>query len=65
MEKQNFNNSLKNIPILLKSSYQLKLTDRSESAIKRMRLNAHFLMSGNVTECDEESFGFNELSSTD
>lgn len=65
MEKQNFNNSLKNIPILLKSSYQLKLTDRSESAIKRMRLNAHFFMSGSVIECDEESFGFNELSSTD
>ena len=65
MEKQNFNNSLKNIPILLKSSYQLKLTDRSESAIKRMRLNAHFFMSGNVIECDGESFGFNELSSTD
>ena len=65
MEKQNFNNSLKNIPILLKSSYQLKLTDRIESAIKHMRLNAHFFMSGNVIECDKESFSFKELSSTD
>ena len=58
MEKINFNQSLKNIPIPSKSSYQLKLFDKIESVIKHIRWKAHFFMSSNVIECDKESFGF-------
>ena len=42
MEKINFNYSLKNIPTPSRSSYQLKLIDKIESAFKRMRWKAFF-----------------------
>ena len=58
MGKINFNYSLKNIPTKLKLSYQPKLIDKIESVIKLMRMKAHFFMSGNVIECDKESFSF-------
>ena len=58
MEKINCNYSLKDMPIPWKSSNQLKLTDKIEIIIKRMRWKAHFFMSGNMIECDKESFGF-------
>ena len=41
-----------------KLSYQLKLIDKTESVIIRMRWKAHFFMDGNVIECDKESLGF-------
>ena len=42
MERINLNYSLKNIPILIKSSYQLKRIDKIESVIKRMKWKTLF-----------------------
>ena len=49
---------MKNIPIPSKSLYQLKLIDKFESVIKRIRWEAHFFMIGNVIKCDKESSSF-------
>ena len=59
MEKINFNYSLKNIPTPSRSSYQLKLIDKIESVIKRMRWKAFFfLKDNNSNETARETFGF-------
>ena len=59
MEKINFNYSLKNIPTPSRSSYQLKLIDKIESVIKRMRWKAFFfLKDNNSNETVRETFGF-------
>ena len=58
MEKINFNYSLKNIPVPSKSSYKLKLIDKIESVIKRMRWKAHFFINGDSTETKKETYGF-------
>ena len=44
MEKLNFNYSLKNIPIPDKKSYLIKLVDKIESVVKRMRWKAYFYL---------------------
>ena len=59
MEKINFNYSLKNIPTPSRSSYQLKLIDKNESVIKRMRWKAFFfLKDNNSNETERETFAF-------
>ena len=68
MERINLNYSLKNIPILIKSSYQLKLIDKIESVIKRMKWKTLFFLRGNsntnkaknndTTESEKDTFGF-------
>ena len=56
MEKINFNYLLKNIPIPSKTSYELKLIEKIESVIKRMRWKAFFHL--NKNEVETEKFGF-------
>ena len=59
MEKINYNYLLKNIPTPRNTSYQLKLIEKVESVIKRMRWKAHFFLNGNNTEeTRKETFGF-------
>ena len=59
MGKVNFNYSLKNILTLSRSSYQLKLIDKIESVIKRMRWKAFFfLKDNNSNETARETFVF-------
>ena len=65
MERINLNYSLKNIPIPTKSAYCLKLIDKIESVIKRMRWKAFFFLTcnssnANNNNCDnmKETFGF-------
>ena len=59
MEKINYNYSLKNIPTPSITSYQLKLIEKVESVIKRMRWKAHFFLNGdNTEEIRKETFGF-------
>ena len=50
MEKINYNYSLKNIPTASITSYQLKLIEKVENLIKRMRWKAHFFLNGNNAE---------------
>ena len=49
MEKLSFGYSLKNIPIPSERSYKLKLMEKTEMLIKRMRWKAIF------SECDEQT----------
>ena len=59
MGKINCNYSLKNIPTSSITSYQLKLIEKVESVIKRMRWKAHFFLIGdNTEEMRRETFGF-------
>ena len=59
MEKINFNYLLKNIPTPSRSSYQLKLTDKIEAVIKRMRWKVFFFLKCNkINEIWRKSFGF-------
>ena len=67
MERINLNYSLKNIPVPTKSSYQLKLIDKNESVIKRMRWKTLFSLRDNsdtnnnnndISENEKETFGF-------
>ena len=60
MEKINFNYSLKNIPLPSKSSYQLKLIDKVESLIKRMRWKAYFFLSNTYDDSinKKANYGF-------
>ena len=66
MERINLNYSLKNIPVPTKSSYQLKLIDKNESVIKRMRWKTLFFLrdnsdtnnNNNISENEKETFGF-------
>ena len=59
MEKINYNYSLKNIPTPSITSYQLKLIEKVESVIKRMRWKAHFFLNGdNTEEIRKETFSF-------
>ena len=59
MGKINYNYSLKNIPTSSITSYQLKLIEKVESVIKRMRWKAHFFLNGdNTEEIRKETLGF-------
>ena len=58
MQKINFNNLLKNIPVPSQSSHKLNIIDKIESVIKRMRWKAHFLINGDSTETKKETDGF-------
>ena len=54
MEKLNFEYSLKNIQTPSDTSYKLKLTEKIESVIKRMRWKAqHFLKDDKQNESKE------------
>ena len=44
MERTSFNYSLKNIPVPTLSSYKLRLIEKTESVIKRMRWKAHYFL---------------------
>ena len=44
MEKLDINYSLKNIPIPPNESYLIKLVEKTESVVKRMRWRAHFFL---------------------
>ena len=59
MEKISFNYSLKNIPFPDKSLYTLKLTEKIESVIKRMRMESLFLFEQrNIRKQQKNTFGF-------
>ena len=59
MEKRKYNYSLKNIPTPSIISYQLKLIEKVENVIQRMRWKAHFFLNGNnAEEIRKETFGF-------
>ena len=59
MEKINFGYSLKNIPTPDETSYKLKLVDKIENVIKRIRWKAHFFIKGTDDEpTRNEHFGF-------
>ena len=61
MEKLNYNYSFKNIPTPTRASYQLTLTEKIESVIKRMLWKAHFFLNGDKKENGTKiSFGFNQ-----
>ena len=44
MEKLDIDYSLKNIPIPPNESYLIKLLEKTESVVKRMRCRAHFFL---------------------
>ena len=57
--KTNFKYSLKNIPTPSKTNYHLKLIDKIESVIKRMRWKASFFLSEPKENLEKpETFGF-------
>ena len=74
MEKLKFNYSLKNIPIPPNESYKLKLVEKMELVVKRMRWKAHFFLEeqkkkNNNTErtneerqSEKEKYGFKSKS---
>ena len=59
IEKISFNYSLKNIPFPDKSSYTLKLMEKIESVVKRMRWKAYFYLNKETQEKQQKNtFGF-------
>ena len=61
MERISFNYSLRNIPVPTLGSYKLRLIEKIESVIKRMRWKAHFFLkedSNNETKQEKETYGF-------
>ena len=71
MKKFDFDYSMKNIPIPSNRSYKLKLVDKMELVVKRMRWKAHFYFEdqkrknkGELTKNQErkENFGFKSKS---
>ena len=63
MEKINFNYSMKNIPVPSNSNYKLKLIEKVELLIKRMRWRAHFFLNEkrndtSEIETEKENYGF-------
>ena len=59
MERTNFTYSLKNIPTPTKKNYHLKLIDKVESVIKRMRWKAAFFLNKTNEDLEKpETFGF-------
>ena len=68
MERINLNYSLKNIPLPTRSSCQLRLIEKLESVIKRMRWKSFFFPrdnndikktnSNDINESGKETFGF-------
>ena len=59
MEIFTFEHSLKNIPIPSPTSYKLKLIEKIESVIKRMRWKANFFLRENLTQTEQkEKYGF-------
>ena len=61
MERTSFDYSLKNIPVPTLSSYKLRLIEKTESVIKRMRWKVHFFLkedSNDETKQERESYGF-------
>ena len=60
MEKLSFDYSLKNIPLPDERSFQLKLIEKIESILKRMRWKAHFFLSkANQQPETLKTYGFN------
>ena len=55
MEKNSFNYSLKNIPLPDKSSHTLKLMEKIESVIKRMRWKAYFYLNKETQEKQQKN----------
>ena len=60
MERINLNYSLKDIPMPIKSSYQLKLIEKIESVIKCMRWKTFFFLRDNSDINKTNSNGINE-----
>ena len=61
MERTSFNYSPKNIPVPTLSLYKLRLIEKIESVIKRMRWKAHFFLkedNNDETKQERESYGF-------
>ena len=59
MEKLDIDYSLKNIPIPSNESYLMKLIEKIESVVKRMRWRAHFFLQENrESDIRREDFGF-------
>ena len=59
MEKKSYDYSLKNIPIPLKTSYDLKLIEKIESVIKLMGWKVYFSLNERKCESDNKNtFGF-------
>ena len=59
MEKFNINYSLKNIPIPSNESHLIKLIEKIESVVKRMRWRAHFFLQvKHESDIRKENFGF-------
>ena len=59
MEKISYDYSLKNIPIPSKTSCNLKLIEKIESVIKRMRWKAYFFLNEGKCQSDNKNtFGF-------
>ena len=59
MEKLDIDYSLKNIPIPSNESYLIKLIEKIESVVKRMRWRAHFfLQEKHESDIRREDFGF-------
>lgn len=59
MEKTNFDISLKNIPLTNKRNYFVKLLQKTEELVRRMRWKAFFFLRGNnLTEKEQEVYGF-------
>ena len=59
MEQQQFDYSMKNIPIPNKSEYTKRLIDKTENLIKRMRWKAYFFLNPNAKTDRKETYGFN------
>ena len=59
MEKISYDYSLKNIPIPSKTSYNLKLIEKIDSVIKRMRWREYFFLNeGKCESNNKNTFGF-------
>ena len=59
MEKLSFDYSLKNIALPDERSYQLKLIEKTESVLKRMRWKAHFFLSKENKQSETlKTYGF-------
>ena len=57
MEKTNLHYSIKNIPIASERNYKMKLIEKIEAFIKRMRWKAIFFESDDEEEVKNENYG--------
>ena len=59
MEKLSFDYMLKNVPLPDKRSYQLKLIEKIESVLKRVRWTTHFFLSKENQQSESlKTYGF-------